>query len=85
MSKLSELKNIGVEIERKLNEVGIITQEELFELGSKEAFTRIRSVDKDACIQMLYALEGSIRDIRHHSLDGDIKSELRAFYDDLNR
>ncbi|WP_197049980.1 MULTISPECIES: TfoX/Sxy family DNA transformation protein [Thermoanaerobacterium] len=56
------------------------TPGQLIELGSKEAFLRIRTIDSSACINRLYALEGAIRNIRWHFLSQDIKDELKAFY-----
>ncbi len=80
MSKLEKQPNIGKELERQLNEVGITTFEELFDIGSKEAWLRIKSVDDSACINRLYALEGAVQGIRWHNLSEDIKGELKEFY-----
>lgn len=80
MRKLSDMPNIGEEIERQLKEVGIETCEELIRLGSKEAFKRIRKIDSSACINKLYALEGAIQGIRWHNLSHELKAELKDFY-----
>jgi len=84
MAKLSDMPNIGKELERQLKGVGVETPEQLLELGSKEAFLRLRSIDSSACINRLYALEGAIRNVRWHYLSQDVKDELKAFYSSLN-
>ena len=42
MGELMKLINIGKVLEKNLNEAGIHTEEQLREIGSKEAFIRIR-------------------------------------------
>ena len=59
MQPLHELPNIGGILEQKLIQVGIGTPRQLRELGSKEAFLRIRLIDHTACLHMLTALEGA--------------------------
>lgn len=83
MGELSKLPNISKVIEEKLNEVDITTPQELYEIGSKEAFIRIRLKDPTACVNMLCAIEGAIQGIRWHNLSDDIKAELKSFYNSL--
>lgn len=80
MNKLSMLPNIGKTVEQQLNEVGIKTVKQLLEIGSKEAWMKIKSIDNSACINRLYGLEGAIQGIRWHSLSDEVKSELKEFY-----
>ncbi len=80
MSELIKLPNIGREIERQLNEVGITTFEQLTDMGSKQAWLRIKSIDDSACLNRLYGLEGAIRGIRWHNLSEEVKAELKEFY-----
>ncbi|MCT4595875.1 MAG: TfoX/Sxy family protein [Anaeromicrobium sp.] len=80
MGQVSQLPNIGKVLERQLNSVGIETFEQLKELGSKEAWLRIRVIDKTACINRLCALEGAIQGIRWHHLADDVKRDLNEFY-----
>lgn len=80
VGELSELPNIGKVVEEQLNAVRIETFAELKELGSKEAWLRIKAIDDSACIHRLYALEGAIRGIRKGDLPADKKAELKAFY-----
>lgn len=83
MTKLSDMPNIGKELERQLNGVGVNTPDQLIKLGSKEAFLSIKSMDSSACINRLYALEGAVLNIRWHYLPQDIKNELKSFYASL--
>ena len=81
MSKLSDMPNIGRELERQLKEAGIETCEQLVQLGSEEAFKKIKLIDNTACINRLYALEGAIQGVRWHHLSGNDKDKLKAFFD----
>ena len=83
MGELSKLQNISTVVEGKLNEVGIITQNQLKDIGSKQAFLSLRKNDSGACLNMLCALEGAIQGIRWHSLSDDIKKELKEFHRSL--
>lgn len=80
MGELSKLPNIGKEIERQLNQVGIETQEQLKETGSRVAWLKIHAIDSSACIHRLYGLEGAIRGIKKSALPPEVKAELKAFY-----
>lgn len=81
MGELSLLPNIGKIVEQQLNEVGIETIEQLIEVGSKQAWLRIKSIDESACVNRLYALEGAVEGIRWHNLSVEVKDELKKFYD----
>ena len=80
MSKLSKLPNIGKVLEKQLNDVGIKTDEDLIDLGSKEAWLKIKEVDDSACLNRLMALEGAIQNICWHDLSQEDKDNLREFY-----
>ena len=80
MEKLSELPNIGKEVERQLMEVGIITCEQLKEMGSEKAWLKIQTIDKSACIHRLLALEGAIQGVKKTMLPDERKAELKEFY-----
>lgn len=80
MGELSELPNIGAEVERQLNLVGITTYSELKERGAKDAWIAIFAMDSSACINRLYAIEGAIRGIPKAKLDENVKAELKRFY-----
>jgi len=80
MDDLSMLPNIGKTIELQLNEVGIKTPKQLIEIGSKQAWLRIKGIDDSACINRLYGLEGAIQGVRWHNLSKEVKIELKEFY-----
>lgn len=48
MGELSKQPNIGKSLEEQLNQVGITTLEELKEIGAKQAWLKIQSVDPSA-------------------------------------
>jgi len=75
--------NIGSTLSDKLLSAGINSIDELESVGSEDAFIRIRTIDSSACLNMLYALEGAIRDIRWHDLDISKKNELKDFFNTL--
>jgi len=83
MGELEKLPNIGKVVEGQLNEVGITTLEQLKELGNRQAWLKIKSIDDSACIHRLYSLEGAIRGIRKTQLPEDVKAELKEFYQQM--
>ena len=80
MGELSKLPNIGKVVEKQLNDVGINTVDELIDIGSKEAWLRIKEMDESACLNRLMALEGAIQNIRWHNLSEEDKENLKDFY-----
>ena len=80
MGELANLFNIEKEVERQLNEVGITTKDQLRQIGSKDAWLRIKKTDDSACIHRLYALEGAIEGIKKSQLSPEKKEELKEFY-----
>ncbi|TLX75188.1 TfoX/Sxy family protein [Labilibacter sediminis] len=82
MKKLTDLPNIGSTLAAKLERVEILSPEELKAIGSEKAILKIMTVyKKDACINMLYALEGAVQGIRWHELSRERKQELKEFYE----
>lgn len=77
---LSLLPNIGKILAQKLSEVEINSEEELKIVGSEGAFVRLKTLDKEACIDQLFALEGAIQGVRWHNLSEEKKNELKIFY-----
>ncbi|MDD3139181.1 MAG: TfoX/Sxy family protein [Lachnospiraceae bacterium] len=80
METLSELPNIGKEVERQLTAVGITTYEQLKLLGAKAAWLKIQEIDESACIHRLLALEGAIQGVKKATLSDQKKAELKEFY-----
>lgn len=80
MGELSSLPNIGKELERQLNEVGIVTCEDLKSAGAEQAWLKIQGIDESACIHRLLALEGAIQGVKKTMLSDEKKAELKEFY-----
>ena len=80
MSELTKLPNIAAKLSTQLTDVGITTEEQLKEVGSREAWLRILARDPSACLMRLSALEGAIQGVRWHYLDDDTKKSLKKFY-----
>lgn len=80
MGELAKLQNIGTVVEEQLCKVGITTLEQLKEIGSKQAWLKIKAIDDSACIHRLYALEGAILGIKKNQLPVEVKAELKEFY-----
>jgi len=82
---LTAQPNIGKYLAEKLIEASIPTIEELKDLGSEAVFTRLNTIDKTICINVLYALEGAVQGIRWHSLNSGRKAELLDFFHQIKR
>lgn len=83
MEKLTNLPNIGKELEKTLNEIGIKTKADLFNTGTENTFIRIKAINKSACINRLLAIEGAIQGIRWHGIDKGRKEDLKQFFKQL--
>lgn len=83
MSELTKLPNVGKVLEKLLIEVGISTPQQLREIGTMEAFIRIRAKDPTACIHMLYGIQGAVEGIKDKFLSDTTKQELKEFYKSL--
>ena len=80
MSELMTLKNIGKTIAAKLESVGITTAQELREVGSREAFARLKALYPSTCLVFLYSLEGAASDTEYNRLPPDVKQSLKEYY-----
>ena len=80
MGELSKLPNIGKKLEEQLNEGGIESYDDLVNIGSGEAWLKIKEIDESACINRLMALEVAIQNIRWHNLSDEDKRKLKEFY-----
>lgn len=80
MGELSKLPNIGKTVEEQLNQVGIMTEEDLKAVGAKQAWLKIQTIDESACINRLQALEGAIRGVKKTELPDEVKADLKEFY-----
>ena len=83
MTKLTAMKNIGAEMERKLRAVGIDTPEKLLEAGAEGAFFQLKTLFPKVCLIHLYALEGAVEGIAFNALPDEKKRDLKEFSDCL--
>jgi DNA transformation protein len=84
MSTLSNLPNVGRVLENNLIMIGIETPDQLRRIGAEEAFIRIRTqIDPNACLHMLYGIQGAIDGIPDKRLSPETKAELKNFYNKL--
>lgn len=79
MTELTTLKNIGTEIARKLQSVGINSAEDLIAVGSKEAFFRLKVRYPNICLVFLYVLQGAIDNVDYNLLSEETKADLKEF------
>lgn len=85
MSELMSMTNIGKEMARKLTSVGIDSPEKLAELGSKQAFLKLKEAYPQVCLVHLYTLEGAICNTEFNCLPEEKKTELKEFSDFLKK
>ncbi len=83
ISKLTSMKNIGKEMEKKLTSIGISSAEELAHIGSKEAFCRLKMQYANICLVHLYTLQGAIDNIPYNLLPDEVKRDLKSFSDSV--
>ena len=83
MSDLSNLPNIGTELEKKLKTVGVETAKDLKSLGSKQTFLKLRDVYPNVCLVHLQALQGAIDGLLLGRLPENTKQDLKKFSDNL--
>jgi hypothetical protein len=81
--KLSDMKNIGPKMERKLNCIGIECAEDLTGLGSKATFFRLKRAFPDVGLIHLYLLHGAINNIDISKLPKDVKDDLKSYNDNF--
>lgn len=82
MGELSKLPNIGEKIEEQLNAVDIFTYDDLKKFGAENAWLKIQSIDKSACIHRLLALEGALQGVPKKLLPEERKAELKKIYEE---
>jgi len=77
-SDLLQLKNLGVASVNILRAVGISSYADLKEVGSVEAYARIKRRGISVSKVMLYALEGALMDAHWKELEPSLKKRLVA-------
>lgn len=85
MAELTSMVNLGTEMTRKLEAIGIDSSDKLIVLGAKQAFQRLKENFPQVCPVHLYTLEGAIQNIEFNRLSEEKKAELKAFSDFLKK
>ncbi len=78
--KLSELKNIGNTVEKRLNEIGVYTKAELEQVGPAEAYKEMKANHPDKTLPVcyyLYSLEGAITGVHWDDVPEETKKLLQ--------
>lgn len=77
MASLVSLRNIGPKSAQWLKAVGILTAEDLYEVGAAEAYRRTKAAHPDkVSLNMLYALQGALLDLPWNELPPEMKEAL---------
>jgi len=76
--KLRDLLGIAQRIERQLMDIDINSPARLSDVGSHEAFRRLRNIDPSLSVNILYALEGAISEVHWHDFTREEKALIRA-------
>ncbi len=74
---LSDLLNLGPTSAGWLRDVGIETYEDLERLGSVQAFLLVDASREGVSLNLLWALEGALRDVRWDLLPRELRADLR--------
>lgn len=77
--KLSDLKNIGKTIEKRLHEIGVETEADLAAIGPIAAYQKIKQNYPNKTIPVcyyLYSLQGALMDIHWDDLPNTLKHSL---------
>ena len=74
---------LGKTMEKKIHSVGIHSAEELKEIGSKQAVSRLKEKYPGTCVVILYYLEAAIRGVEIKQLEDSCMAELRACFKQL--
>ncbi|MBI9077840.1 MAG: TfoX/Sxy family DNA transformation protein [Desulfatibacillum sp.] len=78
--KVEELQNIGNTIAKRLNHIGVYTEDDLRAIGPVEAHSKIRDAFPSARLPLCYYLfsfEGALRGKRWDSIGEKRKKELK--------
>lgn len=81
MSETAKLRNIGPKSSAWLRQVGLRTREELAEIGSVEAFMRVKRAGFKPTLNLLYSIEGALLDCHWQELPEARRDELVAAAD----
>lgn len=83
-NNLKGAKNIGVTIEKRLNEIGVFSLADLAQMTPVKAYQSICKQNPDKTFPVcyyLYSLQGALLDLHWDDLPSELKTELRKQVD----
>lgn len=75
-SALESLRNLGPESARMLEAAGIASLEDLRDLGSVGAYVAVKRAGHKPTLNLLYSIEGVLRDVAWTELPYHVKASL---------
>ena len=78
---LTDLRNIGPTVAKRLNEIGIANEADLKRIGAVGAYRLLEKRFPDTTLPVcyyLYSLEGALLDMHWDDLPGELKQELEG-------
>ncbi|EOV7495197.1 TfoX/Sxy family DNA transformation protein [Proteus mirabilis] len=82
--RIKDLPNLGIALEKKLNQVGINRIEELRTIGAKACYLKLIAQPKQGNSDLLLALAGAIVGCHRSVLPSQLKMELLNWYKELS-
>lgn len=74
---LERLVNLGPTSSQWLRAAGITSYDDLERLGAAQAYLAVREMRPDVSLNLLYALEGALLDVRWDYLPKEVLTRLR--------
>lgn len=75
-SRLKDLPNLNISIERLLKRAGIFSVKDLINIGAIDCYVRVRSLKKDVSPDLLFSLAGAIEGCHSAALPEALRNEL---------
>lgn len=81
--ELHDMMNIGPNFERELKYAGVHSPEDLYSLGSKRAFMKLKRAGvENLTLRKLACLEGAIQNCKKFSLTEETKADIQQFFEE---
>jgi len=81
MSSDEKIRNIGTKSAAWLRQVGLRGLDDLREIGSVDAFLKVKRAGFRPSLNLLYAIEGALQDCHWRELDDDCRASLLSAVD----
>ena len=83
--RMRKLPNLHYQLEVQLNEAGVKDAQMLRMLGAKVCWLRLRKMNKQLSVKVLFALEGAIVGVHEAALPAKRRRELIEWFNDVTR